>query len=91
MLDKQIKNDIFLFLGGLIVSTIVWLLIAVNHNPVYDCANYVKETLSPLQNNVLLGEYGYDRPPYSEIEKWCSDNVENWYELVKTARNTKEF
>ncbi len=57
-------------------------------NPVYDCAHYVKDALSPSEHNYLIGQAGVTRPNYKTTEKWCEVNISDWYELAQIARKT---
>ena len=90
--ENQLKTDVKIALGGLVVSGIFYLVLVLTQNPAYDCAHYLKDVLSPYQHNLLINNsVSYQRPAYSQSEKWCEANLENWYEQAQKVRKMKGF
>jgi len=89
---KDILADIRLgLLITLILTPVLYILISLSVNEVYDCTQTARHNLSTLQHSLLLGRYnGGSRPTYEETKSWC-EKTPNWYEEIKAAQTKREF
>ena len=90
--DRQLARDIFTGSLLLVLAMLAYTSLYLNGSisPADECANTVKEQLSPFQAHRLTGAE-FPLLPRQEVVSWCSRNVINWERDIESARSFAEF
>tara|TARA_Y100001938_G_C8051418_1_gene411966 strand:+ start:1173 stop:1508 length:336 start_codon:yes stop_codon:yes gene_type:complete len=87
--DSQLKSDITM-IGLIILSILVMGLVCSlgnTHDSNRDCAQKVRQTLSPWQGRLLIRQ----DVTYARASKWCAQNIDNSYEQINQAKRWPMF
>jgi hypothetical protein len=88
--DNQFKEDfitgLLLTIGFLIVYYSLLIGGAFHIEPSHDCAQQIKETLSPYRQVQMTGSHNYNG-----IHAWCEVNVDTWEDTFNRFKALPSF